>query len=181
MRRCVDTVASWADDTGWDHEVVGDELFDLAPGHSGLPATDVARLVLLAERLEGGRPLVLWLDADVLVFRPSLLAPAPDPLAVCHEVWLTPTRAVELVCNAALSATSVAAVRSLLEDTLDTPVLGHRSLGPDLLTVRQRAAPLPTVPGVGVLSPYALRHLDRQPDLVRLGAVNLCASMLEVR
>jgi hypothetical protein len=154
VRRCVESVASWADGAGWDHEVVGDELFDLAPGHTGLPATDVARLVLLAERLECGRPLVLW---------------------------LTPTRAVELVCNAALSATSVDAVRSLLEDTLDTPVLGHRSLGPDLLTVRQRTAPLPTVPGVGVLSPYALRHLDEQPDLVRLGAVNLCASMLEVR
>lgn len=190
VHRCVATVAA----LGLPHEVLGDGLLDLAPAwvprDDVLPVTDVARLVLLRDRLaEWDR--VVWLDADVLVWGP--LALPDDPLAVCSEVWVTggpagSLRAVPFTCNAALSATSTAAVQSLLDDTLDaarrTP-LPRRALGPDLLTVRQRTNPLPTIPGVGVLSPRVVAG-DPQAWAVQLAAepvplvaANLCGSMAE--
>jgi hypothetical protein len=177
---------------GLPHEVLGDELLDLAPAwlprDDVLPVTDVARLVLLRDRLADW-DRVVWLDADVLVW--GALAFPDDPLAVCSEVWVTggpegSLRAVPFTCNAALSATSVPAVQSLLDDTLEAArqaPLRRRSLGPDLLTARQRADPLPMIPGVGVLSPRVVAgdpgawavQLAAEP--VPLVAANLCASM----
>jgi hypothetical protein len=190
VHRCVASVEG----LGLDHEVLDDAFLDLAPGwlprDDVLPVTDVARLVLLRDRLASW-DRVVWLDADVLVWGP--LALPDDPLAVCAEQWVTggpggSLRAVPFTCNAALSATSAAAVEVLLEDALAAAArgpLGRRALGPDLLTARQRTDPLPTIPGVGVLSPLVVSgdpeawavQLAAEP--VPLVAANLCGSMAD--
>lgn len=188
VQRCVASVAS----LGLPHEVLDDAFLDLAPPEvprdAVLPVTDVARLVLLRDRLASW-DRVVWLDADVLVW--GRLALPDDPLAVCAEVWVTggphgSLRAVRFTCNAALSATSAAAVDALLEDTLAAVrrgPLGPRTLGPDLLTARQRTSPLPTIPGVGVLSPRVVADepgawaAQVAAEPVPLVAANLCGSM----
>lgn len=201
--RCVETVAAWATAAGLAHEVLGDELLDAAPGwvHDAaggdvLPVTDVARLVVMADRLATGAERVVWLDADVAVFAPEHVdVRVEDDLAVCHEVWVTggpagSLRAVELVCNAALVARP-GGVDDLLARTLDAvrPLLGRRALGPNLLTVLHRQRPFATIPGVTVLSPLVVAdvaagggdafrcQLAAEPGPI--GAANLCASMAD--
>lgn len=186
------------------HELVGDELFDLAPPElrrlpSVLPATDVARLVLLLDRLRNGWDEVVWVDADVVVWDPSRVDVTPPVrgVAVCPEVWVTTDgatgglRALAYVNNAVLATSDAGATRELLDATLARAVageVGERSLGPDLLTPRHRRSPMPTVRGVGVVSPVVLADLASggAGEAVALlaacapsplGAANLCASM----
>ena len=187
VRRCVATVGAWAAGNGFDHEVVGDELLDLAPRDIGrLPATDLARLRLLRDRLDRGCDRVVWLDADVVVFAPERVS-VPATFAVCEEVWMTPGRTLHLVCNAALVAVAG-------DDRLDE-VLGEterraaaaegelheRALGPDLVTALHRRRPFALVPGVVLVSPLVVSDVaEGRPTLVDgYGAVNLCGSMAD--
>ena len=186
------SVRSWAD----HHEHLGDELLDLAPGwvhdaagDSLLPVTDVARLVLLQQRLAAGWDRVVWVDADVCVFDPSVVDVEIDAdTAVCVERWVTGApggglQAVPWVNNACLSARSV---DPLLEATLDRVRAGDvrpRSLGPDLLTPLHAAAPFGEVVGVSVASPHVVRGVEGAWELLvsslpwPVGALNLCWSM----
>ena len=193
--RCLGSVRSWAAGAGSEHEPLGDELLDLAPGwvhdaagSSLLPVTDVARLVLLQRRL-GSFDRVVWVDADVCVFDPPAVDVEVDAeLAVCVERWVTGApggglQAVPWVNNACISARDV---DRLLEATLDRVRSGDvrpRSLGPDLLTPLHRAAPFGEVVGVSVASPHVVRGVEGAWDLLLsslpwpVGALNLCWSM----
>jgi len=186
------TVRDWA--PAYEH--LGDELLDLAPGwvhdaagDSLLPVTDVARLVLLQQRLAEGCDRVVWLDADVLVFEPAVVDVEVDAdVAVCVERWVTGApggglQAVPWVNNAALSARHV---DDLLEATLDrvrAGDVGPRSLGPDLLTSLHAARPFGEIVGVSVASPHVVRGVPGAWDLLLsslpwpVGALNLCWSM----
>lgn len=185
------SVRSWAG----EYEHLGDELLDLAPGwvhdaagESLLPVTDVARLVLLQQRL-GAHDRVVWMDADVCVFGPGAIEVEVDAdVAVCVERWVTGApdgglQAVPWVNNACLSARRV---DDLLEATLArvrAGDIGPRSLGPDLLTPLHRAAPFGEVVGVSVASPHVVRGVEGAWELLvsslpwPVGALNLCWSM----
>lgn len=201
VERCLASVQAWAGHEGFAYERLGDELFDLVPpGLSSLgrlPAADVARLALLRRRLDDGHDAVLWLDADVLVFAPERVPLPDDELCACRELWVTGAgdgelRAVPYVCNAALLARAPGgALDALYAATVERasdaarPVQ-DRSLGPDLLTVLDRAAPTPLLVGVSLLSPHVVRDLAAgggpAVDLLRahlpepIGGANLCAS-----
>jgi hypothetical protein len=196
VERCVASVRDWAAGGAYDYEHLGDELLDLAPGFvhdaagdSLLPVTDVARLELLRLRLAAGFDRVVWLDADVCVFAPSLVDVEIDAdVAVCVERWVTGApdgglQAAPCVSNAAVSARDVDA---LLEATLARVRAGDvrgRSLGPDLLTPLHRAAPFGELVGVSVASPHVVRDVPGAWDLLvdslpwPVGALNLCWSM----
>lgn len=189
------SVRSWAAAAGYGHEHLGDELLDLAPGwvhdaagSSLLPVTDVARLVLLQQRL-ASHDRVVWMDADVCLFDPTVVDVEVDgDVAVCVERWITGApggglQAVPWVNNACLSATDV---DRLLEATLDRVRAGDvrpRSLGPDLLTPLHLASPFGEVVGVSVASPHVVRGVEGGWDLLvsslpwPVGALNLCWSM----
>lgn len=194
--RCVDSVRGWA---AGGHELLGGELLDLAPGwvhdaagDSVLPVTDVARLVLLRDRLAAGHDRVVWLDADVLVWDPAVVdVEVGAGIGVCVERWVTGApggglQALPYVSNAALSCRSVEAVEALLEAALDRVRAGDvraRSLGPDLLTPMHQDTPFGEVRGLSVLSPHVVRDVPGAWDLLvsslpwPLGAANLCWSM----
>lgn len=95
ITRCMRSVASWADARGYHYEFVDDVLFDHVPAalldkprNSLLPLTDIARLGLLRDRLAQRYERALWIDADVVVFRPDTLAiPAQCGAMLCHEIW----------------------------------------------------------------------------------------------
>ena len=190
------SVEAWA--PAYEH--LDDSFLSLAPGWvhdaarasgSLLPVTDVARLVLLQQRLAEGWPRVVWLDADVVVFDGAVVdveSDADADVAVCVERWVTGApggglQAVPFACNAALSATDVDA---LLEATLDRVRAGGlqaRSLGPDLLTPRHRSTPFGELRGVSVASPHVVRGEPGAWELLAsslpwpVGALNLCWSM----
>lgn len=206
VRRCVATVREWSRAAGHDHEVLGDELLDLAPGWvterstSVLPVTDVARLVLLIDRLERGWERVVWCDADVVVFAPRVVDLPVAPLAVGWEVWVTGDgpgrlRAVALPNNSVLVATDPDHVRQLLAFTLETArttrrPIHPRRLGPDVLVRWTRRRVLPPVASVTLVSPRVVADLaagdgpalrrwvaELGDRAGRVGALNLCSSM----
>lgn len=196
VARCMATVRDWSP----SYEHLGDELLDLAPGWvhdaadgSLLPVTDVARLELLRLRLADGWDRVVWLDADVCVFDPSVLDVAIDPdadVAVCVERWVTGApggglQAARCVNNAALAARRV---DGLLAATLERARAGAvrpRSLGPDLLTPMHRRAPFGELVGISVASPAVVSGEPGAWDLLvrslpwPVGALNLCWSMAQ--
>jgi hypothetical protein len=97
LRRCLETTRAWADSRGYDYQLIGDEIFDLAPGWfrdraagSKLMLTDLGRLLLARRFLEEGRERVIWIDADVLIFKPETfdVVPGPDGYVLCDELAL---------------------------------------------------------------------------------------------
>ena len=199
VERCLASARRWASTAGAAHEHVDDDAFlSLAPGWvhdavraagSVLPVTDVARLVLLQQRLAAGWSRVVWLDADVLVFDGSLVdvAASDADVAVCVERWVTGApggglQAVPFLCNAVLSATSVDALLSATLARVRAGGVQARSLGPDLLTA-MRPSPFGELRGVSVASPHVVRGEAGAWDLLMsslpwpVGALNLCWSM----
>jgi hypothetical protein len=95
LQRCMQSVRQWTQSQGYDYLFVDDRLFDYVPSHiranppsSILPLTDLARLGLLKEQLAKGYDRAIWIDADVLVFRPEQFRIPKDKGAMlCHEVW----------------------------------------------------------------------------------------------
>jgi hypothetical protein len=194
VARCMASVRAWA--PAYEH--IDDSFLSLAPGWvhdaarssgSVLPVTDVARLVLLQQRLAEGWSRVVWLDADVVVFDGAVVDVEADAdVSVCVERWVTGApggglQAVALVNNAALS---VRAVDALLEATLARARAGElhaRSLGPDLLTPVHRRTPYAEIRGVSVASPHVVRGEPGAWELLvsslpwPVGALNLCWSM----
>ena len=184
------TVRAWAP----RYEHVDDSFLDLAPGwvhdacSSVLPITDVARLVLLQERLRT-HERVVWLDADVLVFDGAAIdVSSPADVAVCVERWVTGApggglQAVPFVCNAALSARNVDALLDLTLERVRAGNVSDRSLGPDLLTPLHRSSPFGEIVGVSVASPHVVREEPGAWELLTssvpwpVGALNLCWSM----
>lgn len=189
------SVRSWAGTAGIAYEHVDDSFLTLAPGwvhdasESLLPVTDVARLVLLRDRLAAGWSRVVWLDADVLVVDGAHIDVDIDAdVAVCVERWITGApggglQAVPLVNNAALSVRDVDALLDATLDRVRAGSLHPRSLGPDLLSAMHRSSPFGEVVGVTVASPHVVRGEPGAWELLvsalpwPVGALNLCWSM----
>jgi hypothetical protein len=96
IERCMSTVKSWAAGVGAEYSFVDDRLFDYVPrwykekvNGDILPVSDLARLELAKEFLSRGYERAIWIDADVLVFAPSLFTiDISEHYAFCREVWL---------------------------------------------------------------------------------------------
>ena len=97
---CLVSVESWAAETGYAYRFIGDELFDEVPDWymhkvaGRMPiASDLGRLLWIKNLLDQGEAdTVVWLDADVLVFAPSLLR--VEPVSSClfgQELWIQKT------------------------------------------------------------------------------------------
>jgi hypothetical protein len=152
---------------------------------------------LLRAALDAGYERAVWVDADVLVFDPSVLSvdASGGGFAACREVWVTggpggSRRALELVCNAVVAVSrdgrgELDRVLAETERRFRPGGLHERALGPDLFT----ALAVPVLDGWGLVSPVVVRELaagSRGPALdvhaaaqPVLGAVNLCASMAD--
>src|SRR5476651_2406027 len=80
MRRCLDSVANWAELHQHDYSLTGDEFYDLcgpeylARGRKNPQAIpNLARLVATRHHLDAGYRRVIWMDADVFVLDPVRL------------------------------------------------------------------------------------------------------------
>jgi len=185
--RCMATVRAWADQRGHAYEFVGDELLDLAPGWYRDRAagrmtliTDLARLILIRDRLDAGARLAVWVDADVAVFRPDRLIVGPKrDEAFCEEAWmhergamvglpawLRKPIAVRNINNCVCAFRRASAflpsyIDRCLETVRTAARLNGRSVGTELLTAVHNRDPLELIPGVALLSGFVVRDLRR--------------------
>lgn len=205
LEACMQSVRSWAKDYGLDYHFIGDELFELAPawyrdkaGGEICPVADLARLVMAKKLLAQGYDLTIWVDADVLVFRPeSMRLLIQQGYAFCHEIWIrlddngrpVPVHRV----NNAITMFSRKNVHldffidACLQIAHHSAVLGKLAVGTDFLSQLRHILPFPLIENAGMLSPALMKdivhneqhHLPTYAAELRapLACANLCASL----
>lgn len=204
---CVENVKNWAAMWGHGYELIGDEIADLLPApyrercFGRWPVmTDLARLLLIRERLRAGAGRAVWIDADVLIFAPALLRlDDRDDHAVGREVWVSRDaagrwRSRRHVHNAVLSFDAGApALEFLIHATrrvverLERPA-SPQVAGPKLLSTLHNLVAFPVLEAAGMLSPPVLAdlvagdgqalHRHRLALSQPMAAANLCHSLL---
>ncbi len=211
LQDCMQSVRDWAADHGHAYRWLDDELFSVLPPSlrpggriTRVVASDLARLEWSRRLLgEAGCRQVLWLDADVLVFRPARLRLPDTDHAVGRENWVQRDprgrwRCYRKVHNAALFFRADPAGRNVFLDFYadcarrmlvanDGP-MPPQFIGPKLLTALHNVVQLPVMERVGMVSPGLAEDLlgagngalaayeSRAGGL--LAAANLCRSSL---
>lgn len=211
---CMRSVRQWAEAAGHTWRWLDDALFDflpaaLRPGGRITPviASDLARLAWAQQVLRSGEARqVLWLDADVLVFRPDALHLPEADHAVAREVWVQADggggwRAHRKVHNAALFFRADAGGRNTFLDFYtdtatrllqrNTGGMPPQFIGPKLLTALHNVVQLPVMENIGMISPVLAADLlgagngalacYRRRNPVPLAAANLCRSSVSDR
>jgi len=207
ITRCMRSVQDWAEAQGYRYEFVDDSLFEYVPRNlrekprrSILPLTDLARLGLLRDRLLRFERAV-WMDADVLVFRPHLLRlPLQAGAMLCHEIWAGLDRQGALTLDRRINNAVMIFERdhplpgflhyaaTELYSQLDTTVMPPAALGTGFLSRLGQLLPLRVFHQVACLSPVLLDALVHHRHPERLAAhaehygfpfhaANLCRSL----
>ena len=191
---CLVSVESWAAQANYTYRFIGDELFDQVPewymhkvaGRMPI-ASDLGRLLWIKNLLDQGEAdTVVWLDADVLVFAPSLLR--VEPVSSClfgQELWIQknlskgsaksgekPQRqkgkwqARKNVHNALAAFRKGCPVLPFLIEVIqrmmrrvDANFIAPQMMGPKLLTNLHNLADFELMPSVGALSPEVILDL----------------------
>ena len=201
---CLQSARSWADQNRFDYHFIDDRLFDYCPAWyrekvAGdiLLMSDLARLMVARELLQGEHERAIWVDADVMIFAPqSFSIDMSEPFAFCDELWLYAEgnrllgsrRLNNAVCafargNAILDFYIDAAQRIVRDGK---PPVSPLAIGTNFLTNLARLVALPLIRGVATLNPLLMDHLARG-DLAPLRAyrqavahpllaANLCGS-----
>lgn len=208
VEAALSSVRRWAEQCGYDYKCMDDALFDHVPewcieaanGRMQM-VTDIARLIWMQNLLDDGWQRVVWLDADVYIFRPDMMnVDVPDGYAFGHEDWvqLGPNGRLRIhrnVHNACLIFTPVGRVTLdfYLQSALSLlrqagPDVPPQFVGPKLLTALHNTVGFPLNHAVGMASPLVLQDLANGGgaalDLllgnrdVSLAALNLCASLM---
>jgi len=198
---CLASVRRWADTRGFEYLFLGDEFLSFSPRwfrekvhDQVLNVADIARLEWLLRSLET-HDRAIWVDADVLIFRPSMLQmPVGAGIYFSREIWVDPGSSPPLVEKVNNSVICVNAARSNLQEYLeDCYALAKRSgvdrlaFGTRYLTQRHALRPLDLLTDIGLLSPTLLSEVcaGGGPWLQRhavawqspIAGVNLCGSL----
>jgi hypothetical protein len=188
IKRCVDSVKSWASLHGHDYSLAGDEFFDLcgpdylARGNKNPQAiTNLARLVATRQRLDAGYQRVIWMDADVFVFNPMELLfefPVEDlttGYAFGRELWLfrQPSGSPSISSPRAHNAATFFTPRAVDLDILiflirhidaKRELVSNYQVGVSLLRGLQYSLMFPTFSHVGNFSPLLIRALAQRDE-----------------
>jgi hypothetical protein len=191
---CLVSVESWAAQANYSYRFIGDELFDQVPDWymckvaGRMPiASDLGRLLWIKNLLDQGEAdIVVWLDADVLVFAPSKLKVAPVSSCVFgQELWVQknlpkshPKGAEKLqrqrgtwqarknVHNALAAFRKDCPVLPFLIEVIqrmmhrvDANFIAPQMMGPKLLSNLHNLADFELMPSVGALSPEVILDL----------------------
>lgn len=180
LRACLDSVAAWADDAGFAHEVAGDAFLARVPGDLRRKtrgrtaiAADLARLLWARELLDDGWARVIWLDADVVVTAPDRLTEAlvlPEGYLFGREIWVQPDargrpRARRNLHNALAAFAPGNPFLEFYIDAARRVLARHQGpmapqlIGPKLLTALDNMLGLPGTWAVGMASPLVIADL----------------------
>lgn len=205
ITHCMASVKQWAIDHGHDYCFVGDDFLQLAPdwyrakaGGEICPVTDLCRLLLARQLLGRGHQRAIWIDADMLVFRPEgLQLPLREGFAFTHEVWIEADRSGQVAPSHRVNNSIALFARDnpQLDFFIDACLriasarekLSKLDVGTSFLSSLRGILPFPLVEGVATLSPMLMRdiasgetsrlamlaHAHAQP----LVCANLCASL----
>lgn len=202
------SVANWTEACDYTYRWIDDGLFALVPdwcidaAHGRMQmVADIARLVWTQNLLDEGWQRVVWIDADVFIFRPKRMKiDVSNGYAFGHEDWVQPgangkPRIHRNVHNALLIFSPAA--RVTLDFYLQTamellrrggPDVPPQFVGPKLLTALHNVVQFPLNRAVGMASPLVLCDLangggpawnmlvDARGD--DLAALNLCTSLI---
>jgi hypothetical protein len=187
IRRCLDSVESWAKLHGHDYSLAGDEFCDLcgpeylARGSKNPQAiTNLARLVATRQRLDAGYERVVWMDADVFVFDPARLVlnfsaeHLTAGYAFGREVWLSrssgslsvsPPRAHNAVTYFTADALDLDMLITLIRH-IDARrnIVSNYQLGLRVIQGLQYSLMFPTFSHVGMFSPVLLDALAKRDE-----------------
>jgi len=207
IERCLESVRGWCAQSRYDYRFMGDELFDAVPDSllektrtQTVVATDLARLLVLQDALNGNYETVVWLDADFLVFDAAAFVLPELSYALGREVWVQHDRHGKLkvyrkVHNAFLMFRKGNSFLDFYADTakrllsLNDGTMPPQYIGPKLLTALHNVALLPVLETAGMLSPMVCRDIiqgggaaldlfiEHSPQAV--AAANLCISSCE--
>jgi hypothetical protein len=210
LQRCMLTVKAWAESNGYEYLFIDDALFEYVPQRlrkpaliSLLPLTDLARLGILREKLAAGYGRALWVDADVVIFRPGeFRIPNACGALLCHEIWTRMDAQGQVhhercINNAVMVFDQGHPLLDFLHYAamelfahLEPAKIRTTTIGTDFLTRLGRLYPMRLMTDVACLSPLLIHALStgQQPGLLqehaeRFGtpfhAANLCRSLLE--
>ncbi len=207
----MESVQSWAKLKDFEYRFIDDRIFDYVPAsyrekarNNMLLMTDLARLELAREFLDGGFDRTIWVDADVLVDNPEKFEiDVQEDFAFCREVWIHRPVLFGIIfpvirCNRKVNkAVSVftkrepmldsyrQSCRMLIENMLRKFDPGFVST--TYLTSLHKRSPLPLLTNVALLSPLVLQDLAHSGTrfarlfMRKFGfqvyAANLCGTM----
>jgi len=204
---CINSVKQWSQMNGYRYIFTGDEIADLLPVEYRKKCfgrwpmmTDLARLLLAKKYLIEGASKVVWVDADVLIFAPTLFSLGNfNGLAVGREIWVSSAgtnkwKKRRHVHNAVLAFLPETPTLDFL--IYATTRIGERInqpaspqlTGPKLLSTLHNLVEFPVLEGAGMLSPWVMADLINGggPALALhlasiekpMTSVNLCHSMI---
>jgi hypothetical protein len=204
--KCLASGRAWAAARGYEYRFFDDAFFDLCPAWyrektqgSKLLMSDLARLIAARTLLDDGFERAIWLDADLLVFKPEKFdVETKSDFAFCRELWVNRDasgrfvgwmRVNNCVCtfdrgNAFLDFYIDACQRIVRDSPAKPSQLG---VGTMFLSSLHKIMPLELIGSVGTFNPILMDHLSRgnleplrayrqkldQP----IAAANLCGSM----
>ncbi len=206
IERCLASVRDWCALNQYEYRFIGDELFDTVPDSllqkiqdQIVIATDLARLLVLQDALKQNYQTVVWLDADVLIFKPGKFVLPDAPYVVGREVWVqqdqdnsAKLKVYKKVHNAFLMFRRgnsflnfyADSAQQLLEQNQGPMVA--QFIGPKLLTALHNVVSLPVLEAAGMLSPMVIKDmLQGEGPALKLfeaqspqpiSAANLCIS-----
>ncbi|PKO34524.1 MAG: hypothetical protein CVU34_07155 [Betaproteobacteria bacterium HGW-Betaproteobacteria-7] len=202
------SVREWSASRNYDYVFIGDEFFDYAPpwvhdkcGAQRLPITDFARLHYLKDYLSRGYERVVWVDADVLVFRPELFdINVPSGYAFSREILMLKNQDGKLhiglpgINNAVMLFEQgnpmldfyLLAAESILRQVAPGR-LKHTAIGTEFLSKLARTMPLARLNCVGLFTPLLMADIAeggrtlwpiyQKAFKYPMSAANLCGSM----
>jgi len=206
LTHCIESVRAWCEVNRYQHQFIGDELFECLPETilqkttaQPVIATDLARLLVIKAVLKD-YSRVIWLDADFLIFNPVAFVLSDTPYAVGREVWVQhdfngKLKLYKKVHNAFLmfhqhnhflDFYAETAQRLLMRNEGTVP---PQFIGPKLLTALHNVANLHVMESAGMLSPLVIkdivqgggdalsRFVTASPQTI--AGANLCGSSCE--
>tara|TARA_A100001037_G_scaffold301671_1_gene331696 strand:- start:5760 stop:6509 length:750 start_codon:yes stop_codon:yes gene_type:complete len=207
LARCTNSVADWAQRSGFEYRLTGDEVLAGVPDWyrektaGRLPIQfDLARLQLIEQALEEGFGRACWIDADVLLFRPQhLKLDYRGDCAFGREYWVQGEvggrfKVRRNVHNAICSFDAGSPVLTFLRhatmrviERADPRRIAPQMVGPKLLSALHSIVGFELLESVGAFSPWVLDDLmaadgpalraQRGTNGVPLAGVNLCGSL----
>jgi hypothetical protein len=204
IARCMESVRLWTHQQGFDYQFADDSSFALCGteylarvGRNMRSITNLSRLELIREAHRNGYERAIWLDADVLVFRPDLLTvDVTEGYAFAAETWIETTADNSWTAIRGTNNSAIVCMRG--EPDLDFLIAATRHIarhrhissnfqvGGDLIKGLHKSLGYAVLDDIGMFSKHVVRALANGNDrLIAMQAIehgtpvfaaNLCAS-----